>query len=90
MSTINQADEKIKNVFIAEFPNLLFDVYSENGYINQNATLFTIFVDKSVVEKFSKEEQKSILDFASEDVFDEIFISEDEDYSLIFFGLIRE
>ena len=82
-------NEKIKNAFTTEYPKLLVDVYSENGYLNANSILYTIFIDKPSVEKFSEEEQKIILDFAGNHIFDEIFISEDDDYSLIFFGLIR-
>lgn len=81
-------DDKIKNVFTSEFQNLIFDVYSENGQINENNVMYTVFVDKSVIEKFSQEEHTSIMQFAKSNVFDEIFLSEKDDYTLIFFGLI--
>jgi len=82
-------DEKIKNVFASEFQNLIFDVYSENGVINENNVLYTVFVDKSIIEKFSPEEFNAIMEFAKNNVFDEIFLSEKDDYTLIFFGLIN-
>jgi|688.fasta_scaffold1723506_2 hypothetical protein len=87
---MTNTDDKIKNAFAVEFENAVFDVYSENGQVNQNIVLYTVFVDKSEynVEKFSEEEQEAIIQFAKLHVFDEIFQSEKDDYSLVFYGLI--
>jgi hypothetical protein len=89
---MTNTDDKIKNVFAAEFENAIFDVYSENGQVNQNIVLYTVFADKSEynVEKFSEEEQEAIIQFAKLYVFDEIFQSEKDDYSLVFYGLINQ
>jgi hypothetical protein len=87
---MTNTDDKIKNAFAVEFENAVFDVYSENGQVNQNIVLYTVFADKSEynVEKFSEEEQEAIIQFAKLHVFDEIFQSEKDDYSLVFYGLI--
>jgi putative NADPH-quinone reductase len=80
----NNADDVIQNRFAAEFTNVVFDVCSDNGQINQKSLMLTVFVDGDI-EKYHDE----IITFAKE-VFDEIFTDGGNDgkSEFYFYGLL--
>lgn len=81
MSSMN---EKLKNIFSAEFPELLFDVFSENGLINETSVIFTVFADGELALV-----KGPIIDFAKT-VFNEVWMNSpiEDDLELVFLGLM--
>lgn len=77
-------NEKIQNVFVSEFPEVQFDVFSENGLLNERSVIFTVFADGQLITK-----KYDILNFAKT-VFDEVWLnSEIEDnFELVLLGLL--
>jgi hypothetical protein len=78
-------DEKIQNVFIAEFPEIFFEVFSENGQINEKSRMFTVFVESELVEK-----ERPVIEEFAKTVFDEVFLQPGNDthMDMCFFGLL--
>jgi hypothetical protein len=79
------SDDKIKNVFSSEFPDTLFDVFSENGQVNEHTTLYTVFFEPTDWD--NKVNQDEVLEFAKS-VFDEVFFATEDEHVESFFGVI--
>ena len=81
------ADEKIKNIFSAEHQNLVFEIYSENGQINEHTRIFSVFVDSP--DGTMGTQRNSVIDSAKT-IFDEVFLQSHQDgsYEMFFYGLI--
>ena len=84
MTMCNFADDKIRDILTAEFPELIFEVFSENGQINQNFTIYTIFADGEI-----EDNAEAVIEFAKT-VFDEVFVKKDDlgPLEMVFNGLI--
>ena len=80
-------NEKLQNVFAAGFPEVGFEVFSENGEINENAVMFTVFAWFENGAALSN--IQGILDFAKT-VFDEVWLAKDstDKFEVVFFGLL--
>ena len=87
MSPKSNVDEKICNILSAEHQNLLFEVFSENGLINEHSIIFSVFVDSP--DGTMDDQRESVIESAKT-VFDEIFLQPQQDgqYEMFFYGVI--
>ena len=87
MSPKSNVDEKICNILSAEHQNLLFEVFSENGIINEHSIIFSVFVDSP--DGTMSTQRNSVIDSAKT-IFDEVFLQSHQDgsYEMFFYGLI--
>lgn len=81
----NDAVQKIQQCFVNEFETLMFEVNSENGQLNENNVLYTVYVEGNL-----DFEGEAVIEFAKT-VFDEVWVSnENEDVidEMIIYGVI--
>ena len=83
--------DKIKSVFVEEFPGINFDVYNDNGLVNPETVLYTIFFEPVSLDgdyiRATEVQRRAILSFA-EQVFTEVFGDVNDDYLESFIGLV--
>jgi hypothetical protein len=81
---MSNAVDKIQNVLMGEFPEVVFEVFDENGLLNEHSTMYTVCADGDM-DKFGD----TIIELAKT-IFDEVFLQPGNDGPLekVFYGLI--
>ena len=81
------ADDRIHNILSADHQDLVFEIFSDNGQVNENTRIFSVFVDSP--DGTMDDQRESVIESAKT-VFDEIFLQPQQDgqYEMFFYGVI--